>query len=173
MTEVVLVNNEPHRLIYENPRVNVSLDMAGYGDEEYVTVGDLRTMVNTSRKFFDNFQLLIVDILDDEYTLEDLLQYLGLSKAYEEYFSLSNDEYKQISSGDIKQFIIDSDFDRFDKFMDSCGKNLRRKIIEITVILFKKKEFGDYNKMQIVRKYAGDEVFLDAEKTDIDEGIQI
>jgi hypothetical protein len=167
--EVVVVNNTFGRFIYSNPRISTAFDMANYGDEDYITVGELRTMVNSHRKIFENFMLLITDILDDRYTLEDLLVYLGLDKRYEEYFSMSpNWKRGQVEVGDMQQFIEKSSPQRFKQFMESVDERLRNKIIETAVALFKLGRFGDYTKMQVIRKFVNDEIFLDAEDTEID-----
>jgi hypothetical protein len=167
--EVVVTNNSFFRFIYDNPRISTTFDMERWGDEEYITVGDLRTMVNTSRKLFEGFTLLITEILDSEYTLEDLLVYLGLDKKYDEYFSMTpNNDGSTVEVGDIRTFIEKSNPQRFEQILESMNDKLRNKIIETTVALFKLKEFGDYNKMQVIRKFTNDDVFLDAEDTEID-----
>lgn len=167
--EVVVVNNTFGRFIYSNPRISTAFDMENYGDEDYITVGELRTMINSHRKIFENFMLLITDILDDRYTLEDLLVYLGLDKRYEEYFSMSpNWKRGQVEVGDMQQFIEKSSPQRFKQFMESVDERLRNKIIETAVALFKLGRFGDYTKMQVIRKFVNDDVFLDAEDTEID-----
>lgn len=167
--EVVLVNNTFSRFIYDNPRVSTTFDMLAYGDEEYITVGDLRTMVNSSRKIFEGFSLLITEILDDEYTLEDLLVFLGLDRKYEEYFSMTpNSTNDMVAVGDIQTFILKSKPQRFEQMLESMSDKLRNRIIETSIVLFKLGQFGDYQKMQVIRKIVNDDVFLDAEDTEID-----
>lgn len=167
--EVIVVNNTFGRFIYDNPRISTSFDMENFGDEEYIPVGELRTMVNSSRKTFEGFSLLIVEILDDEYSLEDLLVYLGLDKKYEEYFSMSpNNKGSFVDVADIQSFIEKSNPQRFKQLLEGMNDKLRNKVIETTVALFKLGKFGDYQKMQVVRAFTNDEVFLDAEDTEID-----
>jgi hypothetical protein len=170
--EAVVVNNTFGRFIYDNPRISTAFDMQAYGDEEYITVGELRTMVNSSRRLFEGFSLIITEILDDEYTLEDLLVYLGLDRKYDEYFSMSpNSRNKEVQVGDIKTFIEKSNPQRFREILEGMSEGLRNKVIETIVALFKTGQFGDYQKMQVVRKFTNDEVFLDAEDTEIDVDI--
>ena len=165
--EVIVRNNTFYRFVYENNRIMTSFDMEKYGDEEYVTVGELRTMVNSNRKIFEDFIILIVDILDDNYTLYDLLIYLGLEKKYDEYFSVASD-YEEQQIGDLKTFITKSSADSFIGLFESMGDKLRSRVIDMSIKLFKLGKFNDYSKMQIIRKYTSDEIFLDAEDTEID-----
>lgn len=57
--------------------------------------------------------------------------------------------------------------------MESIDSKLREKIIESAVTLFKLQEFGDYNKMRIIESYVHEELFDDAETTEVDEEIYI
>jgi len=171
-TEVVVVNNELGRFIFDNPRMITSLDMLNHGDEDYITVADLRVILNTSRKVLEGFSLLITEVVNGEYELEDVLVYLGLDKAYEEYFSISP-EWKQgnVQSADIKEFIQKSKAPQFKIVLETVDVKLRNKIIEASVALFKLGQFGDYQKMQAIRKLVNDDLFLDAEETEIDEEV--
>lgn len=170
--EVAVVNNTLGRFIYENPRMTTAFDMEQYGDEDYITVGELRTMINSNRKIFESFQLLITEVLDSEYTLEDVLVYLGLDRKYNEYFSMSPDWKRgQVNVGDFQMFIEKSNPRKFKQLLDSMDSKLRNKVIEISVALFKTGKFGDYQKMRIIKSYVGDDLFDDAEETEIDVNI--
>ncbi|WP_257132852.1 hypothetical protein [Bacillus thuringiensis] len=173
-TEVIVVNNEMWRFVYDNPKMQTALDMEKHGDEDYITVGDLRVMLNSNRKILEGFSLLITEVVGGEYELEDVLVYLGLDKKYDEYFSLSP-EWKrgQVESSDVKEFILKSNAQKFKHIMETVDSKLSKKIIETAVTLFKTGEFGDYQKMQVIRSYAGDDIFADAEETEIDENVEI
>lgn len=167
--EVIVANNSFYRFVYENPRIHTSFDLPNWGDEEYITVGELRTMVNSSRKLFESFTVLIVEILDDEYTLEDLLVYLGLDDKYEQYFKLiPNQRDKQASVADIRTFIEKSNAERFEQVLEGMDGKLRATIIQTALLLFKTGDFSDYKKMQVIRKLTHDDIFLDAEESEVD-----
>lgn len=174
-TEVVVVSNTIGRFYYSNPRMSTILDLNHIGDEEYITVGDLRTILNSSRKILEGFQLLITEVVDSEYTLEDVLLFLGLDRKYDEYFSLTKKFNNEgiATAGDIKSFILNTSVNAFEKVMQNIDPKLRARIIEASVALFKLKEFGDYNKMQIIESYVNDELFDDAKVTEIDNEIYI
>lgn len=168
--EVVVVNNSLlGRFVYENPRIQTSFDMQQYGDEEYVTVGELRTMVNSSRKIFETFQLLITEVLDQKYTLDDVLVYLGLDRIYEEYYEMTPKWKRgQVNVGDFQMFIEKTSPQRFEQLLSSMDEKLRNKVIETSVVLFKNKKFNDYQKMKIIESFTNEELFLDAEDTETD-----
>ena len=171
--EVVVVSNTIGRFYYENPRMVNIIDLHHIGDEEYVTVGDLRTILNSSRKILEGFQLLLTEVVNPEYDLEDVLIFLGLDRKYEEYFSLTGKKNGIADVNDMKNFLIKTPVKTFEKIMENIDPKLRTRIIEAAVTLFKLKEFGDYNKMQIIESYVNDELFDDAKETEIDEEIYI
>jgi hypothetical protein len=172
--EVVVVSNTIFEFYYENPRMNTVLDLRHINDEEYISVGDLRHMLNSHRKILEGFQLLITEVLSDEYTLDDVLTFLGLDKKYDEYYSLTGKKRGSTTEvTDIKDFLVNSPVSSFEKTMDKIDEKLRARVIETAVTLFKLKEFGDYNKMRIIQKYVSDEIFDDATETEVDDDIYI
>jgi hypothetical protein len=173
-TEVVVVSNCLSRFFYENPRMNIVIDLDKIGDEEYLTVGDLRTILNSNRVVLEGFKLLITDVLDGEYTLEDVLLYLGLDKKYDEFYSLSRKSKGDMPEvTDIKNFLLKSPVSSFEKTMETINEKLRSRVIEASVVLFKAKEFGDYNKMRIIESYVHDDLFADAQETETDNDVYI
>lgn len=172
-TEVVVISNVIGNFYYENPRMATIIDLNHIGDEEYVTVGDLRTIVNSDRKILEGFQLLITEVLDNQYELEDVLIFLGLDRKYEEYFSLTNGRKSINGASDIKDFLTNTPFKSFEKIMKNIDPKLRTRIIESAVTLFKLKEFGDYNKMQLIKSFVHDDLFDDAEVTEVENDIYI
>lgn len=165
--EVIVKNNSNKRIIFDSPRMQTPIDLLEKGDEEYISVADLRTMINASRKMFDRFSIIITDILHDEYTIEDLLKFVGLEKSYGEYFELRpNNKDKSVNVDDIENFILKSNTQRFESTVESVSMELRKKIIEESIILFKEEKLVDYNKMNAIKKSVGNEdLFLDAEDT--------
>lgn len=172
--EVVIVSNTTNRFFYENPRMSMIIDLHHIGDEEYITVGDLRTILNSNRNILEGFEILITEVMDGNYTVEDVLMFLGLDRKYQEYFSLTRKTSQDIAEvKDIKDFLLKAPAHVFEKHMREMNSKLRAKIIENAVTLFKLKQFSDYNKMQIIQGYVNDELFDDANETDVDEDIQI
>ena len=164
--EVLIVNNSNSRIILNNNKLSTPIDLEEKGDEEYITVGELRTLVNTNRKMFEGFKLIVADILDDDLTLEDLFTFVGLEKAYNEYFSLRpNSKDKSVSTDDIDMFILKSNANRFEEILNGCSVELKHKIIFTAIEIFRDGELNDYAKMQVLRKFTDEDLFDDLEIT--------
>lgn len=163
--EVLIVNNSPRkRIILGHDKVASLVDLEQSGDEEYITVGELKLLVNTNRKLFEGFSVLITEILHDEFTLEDLVSFVGLEKAYAEYWSLkTNAKDKSVQVGDIEAFILKSNEKRFDEILSTVNSQLKEKIIFLSINLFREGQFKDYSKMQTIRKLTDEDLFDDLE----------
>lgn len=172
--EVVIVSNVPHRYFYENPRMTIAIDLEHMGDEEYITVGDLRAMLNANRKILEGFKLIITEVLDPNYTVDDVVTFLGLDKKYEEFYSLTRKgQGSSADVSDIKQFLSSSPVKAFEKTMKEIDAKLRARIIEQAVVMFKSQEFGDYNKMRVIEGYVNEDLFQDAQDTELDDDVYI
>ncbi|KDN90452.1 hypothetical protein JR311_19920 (plasmid) [Bacillus velezensis] len=171
--EVVIVSNTIGNFYYENPRMNMAIDLEHINDEEYVTVGDLRTILNSNRKILEGFSILITEVLSDEYTLDDVLVFLGLRDKYDDFYSLTRKSDKVAEVKDIKDFLTKAPLSSFEKTMEKISSKLRERVIETAITMFKLKEFGDYNKMRIIEEYVNDEIFLDAKESEVVDDIYI
>src|SRR5699024_2672841 len=140
-----------------------TVDLQQSGDEEDITVGDLRVIMNSSRSTLEGFDMLITDVISDEYTVQDVIGFLGITKQYDEYYSVSDKELDEgASAEDLKYFIIDTPYDTCKYNIDKINKRLKSKIAEVAVKLFKDGEFGDFNKMQLIQSYTKKDLFDDA-----------
>lgn len=163
-TEVVLMNNTFGRYIHNNPRISMVIDLERYGDEEYVTVGDLRTIANTNKKIFEGFDLVIVDVPSGENTVQEVVEFLGLGKYYADYFMAVGTE-----NGTLTDFVLKTSEEQFERNLNSMDKGLRNKVIDLSIKLFKMKKLRDYGKMEVIQDIVGDDVFEDAKNTEIDD----
>ncbi|EPC8410973.1 hypothetical protein CN553_12430 [Bacillus cereus] len=169
-TMCIVKNNSFGQFFYDNSRMTERIDMEKHGDETEVSVSDLRAMVNSGRKNLEGFSIIITEVLDPEYTLEDVLGYLGLTKIYDELYALSNGDADPDA---IKNFIQRTSAKKFKEVMESMSPKLRAKVIETSVKLFKLDEFGDYTKMKVIEGYVNEDLFDDAEESEIDDEIEI
>lgn len=164
-TEVVVMNNTFGRFIHNNPRLSMIIDLDRFGDEEYLTVADLRTIANTNKKILENFELIILEVPDGENTVEEVVNFLGLAKHYEAYFKAVGKN----GNGSLKDFVLRSDEEQFERTLNSMEKGLRNKVVDLSVKLFKLKQLKDYGKMQVIQDITGNEdLFDDAKGSEID-----
>lgn len=164
-TEVVVMNNTFGRFIHNNPRLSMIIDLDRFGDEEYLTVADLRTIANTNKKIFENFELIILEVPDGQNTVEEVVNFLGLGKHYESYFKAVGSN----GNASLKDFVLRSDEEQFERTLNSMEKGLRNKVVDLSVKLFKMKQLKDYGKMQVIQEITGNEdLFDDAKGSEID-----
>ena len=106
-----------------------------------MTIEELSTMKNLARKFFKNSYITVVDVLDDEYTLEDVYEYLQIK---------TNTEI--LCAEDMDDIILDMDVNDFRTILQNRKEGgLRQRIVERAMKLYEDGEFNDYSKMKIIK----------------------
>lgn len=81
LTDSVLVRNGYHGpLIIALPKSGYTLKLASFGDEDYIEIGDLRTLRNSHPKFFKKNWLLFDD--------PDVIEYLHVEEFYKNALSI-------------------------------------------------------------------------------------
>ena len=78
--EMSLTNS---KIVYECPKTNYSFTLSELGQKEVLELDLLSVMANKYKGFFSKHLITITDFDDDEYTVEDLLDYLGLTDIYD------------------------------------------------------------------------------------------
>ena len=107
--EITVVNNIRGSFVYSNRGTIIELD--SFGDEDFLTYGELKTMVSGRYKsLLQNFSLLITDVDSDEYTLEDVIKQLKLSKYYEKIKSLTDEDDSEVDQDVFEDFIRESKY---------------------------------------------------------------
>ena len=128
-------------LVYRDRRTSRLFEFPELGDSEIMTIEELSTMKNLARKFFRNSYVTIVDVLDDEYTLDDVYEYLQIK---------TNTEI--LCAEDMDDIILDMDIDDFRTILQNRKEGgLRQRIVERAMKLYEDGEFNDYSKMKIIK----------------------
>lgn len=128
-------------LVYRDRRTSRLFEFPELGDSEIMTIEELSTMKNLARKFFKNSYITVVDVLDDEYTLEDVYEYLQIK---------TNTEI--LCAEDMDDIILDMDIDDFRTILQNRKEGgLRQRIVERAMKLYEDGEFNDYSKMKIIK----------------------
>lgn len=108
--QIPVMNVTTHTLIYASKKTGAEWEWTGYGDIEYIEFQELITMKSAHKKFLDEPHIIIMD--------DDVVNYLGLTKMYnnivdleniERIFKLSQSEFEEIlekSPKGIKHTII-------------------------------------------------------------------
>lgn len=128
-------------LVYRDRRTSRLFEFPELGDSEIMTIEELSTMKNLARKFFKNSYITVVDVLDDEYTLEDIYEYLQIK---------TNTEI--LCAEDMDDIILDMDVNDFRTILQNRKEGgLRQRIVERAMKLYEDGEFNDYSKMKIIK----------------------
>lgn len=158
--EVSIINNLYGSFYYSSPNGDFIIDMEEHGDEDYVTFGDLKSLMSRNRKILTNLNLIINDVVGDEYTLKDVIDSLKLDDSYNELLSLSDEKLSETDYIDIdliSDFIKESNPERISKILENPKSKLRYAIAESAVELYKNREISDYNVMKNVAEKLGHE----------------
>lgn len=132
--EVMVQNNRRGIFNYNDGR-GALIELQEYGDEEYVSMRTLKSLsTGRNKTFLRSLSLIIVDVLDDETTLDDVLEELRLTKYYEkakEDMSIEED----LTTDTIDEFLDIAELDDIKKVMEN--KNLRTCISERIIEKYK------------------------------------
>ena len=129
-------------LIYRDKRTTRLFEFPELGDTEIMTIEELTTMKNLSRKFFKNSYIAIVDILDDEYTLEDVYSFLQITT-----------ETEILCPEDMDDIVLEMDLESFRRILQNRKEGgLRQRIVERAIKLYEDGEFNDYAKMKVIKE---------------------
>lgn len=74
------------------------------GDFEELTLGELKEVVKTAKSFFSEYSIIITDVLNKEYTVEDIIEYLSLKSIYKDVEDNTEDFIKDILELDDEDF---------------------------------------------------------------------
>lgn len=159
-TEIVITNNLHGGFFYQTPNGSLVIDMEDFGSDDYITFGELKTMMARSRKILQNLHVVITSVISDDVTIEDVVTALKLKDSYDELLSLADEKLADVDYIDIEtipNFVSEADADRLAKILNNKKSKLRFCIAESAVELFKKDELNDYNKMNILAEKLGHE----------------
>lgn len=132
--EVMVQNNRRGILNYNDGR-GALIELQEYGDEEYVSMRTLKSLsTGRNKTFLRSMSLLIVDVLDDETTLDDVLEELRLTKYYKRAKEDMNIE-EDLTTDTIDDFLDIAELDDIKKVMKN--KNLRTCISERIIEKYK------------------------------------
>lgn len=156
--EVSIVNNLHGGFYYSSPNGDFIIDMENHGDEDYVRFGDLKSLMSKNRKFLINLNIVINDVVGDEFTLEDVIKSLKLQDSYNELMSLGDKKLSEVELIDIEivqDFVKSAGADKIAKVLGNKKSKLRYSIAETCAYLYKEGDLTDYSVMKSVAEELG------------------
>lgn len=126
-------------------RTNVYIRLDNLGDEDVVTIEELRAFNNVrDSKWLKSGQISIVDVEDDNYDVEDIVNALRLNKLYNNEKSIAPNEIE-------KMFTDEVDSKRFDEILLNSN-HLAEAIIQVGLVLKKNGKFNDNAKISLLKQ---------------------
>ena len=153
--EAVVINNFGVKVKYEDNN-GFELELLSYGDSEIVEVEELRKMHVRKKSYFNNYWILITEVIcdDESVTLEDVYEYIGISKLYKEFANPDNEFFTDL--------LLDTSLDEFEKVLNNMNKELVYQLFLRATELYQRKELNDFFKIRAIENKVGrPEVFQD------------
>ena len=153
--EAVVINNFGVKVKYEDNN-GFELELLSYGDSEIVEVEELRKMHVRKKSYFNNYWILITEVIcdDESVTLEDVYEYIGISKLYKEFANPDNEFFTDL--------LLDTSLDEFEKVLNNMNKELIYQLFLRATELYQRKELNDFFKIRAIENKVGrPDVFQD------------
>ena len=132
--EVLVQNNRRGILNYNDGR-GALIELQEYGDEEYVSMRTLKSLsTGRNKNLLRTLSLIIVDVVDEEATLEDVLAELRLTKYYDKA-KKDMDTEDDLNVDVMDEFLEDASLDDIKRIMKN--KNLRTCVSERIIEKYK------------------------------------
>lgn len=151
--EVDIMNLATGDVYYECPKTSYKFKLDKLGAIESVELDVLATMANRKRGMFENHAITIVDFEDDDFSVEDLLTYLGLKDIYNGIEDTSVDYIDEILKLDNEAFE--------DMIEKQSSLALIERLAERAIYLYSQKKFDSHSKRRILSKILGVEDIFD------------
>ena len=154
-SEAVIVNNIGAFVFYQDDTLGVEIELPEYGDQDIVEVEVLRRMAMKSKGFFENYWILVVDFIcdDDRIELEDVYEYLGISKYYKGLETLPNGDF-------FDELLLESNYKDFKKYIEKMNAKLMTQLCNRAMSLYQQGEFINSIKMQAIEEKIDREGFF-------------
>ncbi|MCC4466848.1 hypothetical protein [Limosilactobacillus reuteri] len=146
--EVVVANLTHGSYSFEAPNHEFSLSFDEFGEDDFLTYGQLRML----KKQLENFQLIITDVTSDDVTIIDIIRGLHLKKQYKDYMLFVEGikdeadmaEVDYLDPEALEEFISEADSEEFNAALKS---RIKVPMIETAVAMYKEDRLNDHYKI--------------------------
>lgn len=158
--EVDIINLSTGEIFYECPKTRYKFTLSKLGSKESIELDVLTTLANRNRGFFESHLITIVDFEDEDFTAEDIVEYLGLKDIYT---GIENTDVDYI--GDILN-LDNYDFEKFIK--TESNRLLTERIAERAIFMYMRGKFDSHTKRRILSKALGQEDIFDVADVELE-----
>jgi hypothetical protein len=132
-------------VVYDCPKTGMSYKFK-YGDMEYLTFEELKSMKSEASGLLENYILIPIDVNSEDYTLEDVLRILRIEHLYTE---------EMLIDGNIDYILNNTKLNVFKSIVNECSKNYLRMILDRALELAKTEQLVDLSKMSYLEDVVG------------------
>lgn len=159
--EGVIINNSGAFVFYKDHNLGVEIELPSYGDQDIVELEVLRRMAMKSKDFFEKYWILVTDFIceDDRIELEDVYEYLGISKYYKGMDVLPSGDF-------FDELLLEDSARDFRKYVEKLNPKLMTQLCNRAVALYQEGKFDSSQKINIIEEKINREHFFDDVKID-------
>lgn len=120
------------------------------GEIEVLSLEELTEVNNRCKGFFKKYKLIVIDVMSDEYKVEDVLGYLGVLRYYEEIENKDEDF--------LETLIYDEDYDEFKDVFRHGSNELKNAIAGRLLLAYRdpsEREYIEKAKIKLVGNKLG------------------
>ncbi|PRT14361.1 hypothetical protein [Bacillus wiedmannii] len=128
-TEVIIVNNTFGQFFYTSEKLENDIDFTELTSFEKLTLQNLKDMRRDKKVIFSEYSILIVDVLDDEYSLKDVYAYLDLIELYDELLFMVKSEDK-FDVGMFEKFAVDCSIQELKTVISKMSKEGKTRLFQ-------------------------------------------
>lgn len=132
-------------VIFDCPKTGMNYKFK-YGDMEYLTFEELKSMKSEAVGLLENYILIPIDVNSEEYTLNDVLRILRIEDLYTE---------EMLIDGNIDYILNNTKLNVFKSIVNECSKRYLRMILDRALELAKTEQLNDLSKMSYLEDVVG------------------
>lgn len=130
----------------------VLFDFDNYGEREFLSLADVYDIATKYKEFFSKNQIVIVDLDTDDYTIDDIIEFLGLNELYDEIENYDTDYISQI----LKLKYVE-----FEEVLKNANEDLVRSLASRAVELYNNNKFDSKKKENLLAEKLGVECLFE------------
>lgn len=115
------------------------------GQTKMISLEELYEVANDCVGLFKNYKIIIIDVYDDEYTVGDILQYLGIEQYYENPNGLEEDYIDTLLEDD-------TDYEDFEDIVGRDNQALNKAIAGRMISKIKSEDYYDRDKIDLIAR---------------------
>ena len=140
--EVEVLNLSTGRVCYTDRDGEVIFDLNRFGEREMVELENIYKIANKNKGFFEKHYITITDVDNDEYEVEDVLEYLNIRGLY--------DKIENYDTDYIEEILLEMDDYDFEKVVSVNDIYLVERLADRAKTLYKVGKFRDTVRAKVI-----------------------